>query len=279
MAISEKDRIMLRKLATEVAEIAALPIQKQKADMWRRLNQLEHGKPMVYLNDYDIPWHEMGPEVKLQTSNDFCRQQERRLRYILYQWKHMRCDMVVEPKVFCPLVIHDTGVGIQADLVSSEGDTGPKDTLVVTGASHFEPVIKNEEDIEKIQMPQVRVDWETTERNYELLVDIFEGILSVEKRGIGNVDFLSLSQEQRANYPISAFFWFGPSDELVKWLGVEEALTYMITRPKFVHQLMQRLVEVWLHRLDQYEKLNILTLNNGPNGVGSGGFGFTDELP
>ncbi|GAI37421.1 unnamed protein product, partial [marine sediment metagenome] len=121
MTISRKDRTILRELAVEVANIAALPIQQEKADMWRRLNRLEHGKPMVWINE--IPWHEMGSEVQLRTSTEFCRTQERWLCHTLYQWKHMRCDMIVEPKVFCPLVFHDTGFGIKAQMINAEGDT------------------------------------------------------------------------------------------------------------------------------------------------------------
>lgn len=280
MCISTKDRTILRKLATEVADIAYLPIQHQKGDMWRRLNQLDHGKPMVWINE--IPWHEMGPEVELETSDEFCRGQERRLRQILYQWKHMRCDMVVEPRIFCPLVIHDTGFGIQTRIVSAKGYTGYTDPLVIDGSSRFEPVIKNEEDIEKIQMPQVEVDSEATERNYELLSDIFGDILPVEKRGIGDFEFLPVEKRAAGGWEVYGFwfgFWFAPWDDLVQWLGVEEAFIDMVTRPKFVHQVMTRLVDAWLSRLDQYEKLNILALNNGPNRVGSGGYGFTEELP
>ena len=270
MTISRKDRTILRELAAEVANIAALPIQQEKADMWRRLNRLEHGKPMVWINE--IPWHEMGSEVQLRTSTEFCRTQERWLRHTLYQWKHMRCDMIVEPKVFCPLVFHDTGFGIKAQMINAEGDTGFSDMIVVTGSSRFEPVIKREEDVEKIQMPDVGIDQKTTERNYELLVDIFGDILSVEKRGVGNIDIVE-------GWNSHLYFWFAPWDDLVQWLGVEESLTCLATRPKFVHQLMERLVAAWIHRLEQYEELGILTLNNGPHRIGSGGFGFTNELP
>ncbi len=259
--IPERDKAILRELAQGVADIAALPVQKQKADMWRRLNRLDPVKPMVWI--YQIPWHEMGSELALKTSNEFCRNQERNLRRILYQWRHMRCDMVVEPKISCPLVVHDSGFGIEANMISAEGDTGYRDPIVVTGSSNFVPVIKTEEDIEKIQMPQVSIDWETTERNYRLLVDIFEDILLIE--------------EWRAcdYWPCACWPW----DILITWLGVEETLTYIITRPKFVHRAMKRLVDAHLCRLDQYEKLNALTLNNGPHLVGSGGFGFADELP
>ena len=258
MIISEKDKVILQELATELAAIADLPVQKQKAEMWRRLNDLDPIKPMVWINE--IPWHEMGPEVELKTSNKFCRTYEMQLRRILYQWRHMRGDMVIEPKIFCPFVVHDTGLGIDAHIISAEGDTGFRDPAVVTGASDFESVIKNEEDIEKIQMPQVKVDWEATERNYEFLVNIFKDILPVKKQG-------------------AAGFWFAPWDELVTWLGVEEVLTYMIDRPEFVHRAMKRLMDAHLYRLEQYEKLNALASNNGPYRIGSGGFGFTDELP
>ncbi len=258
MIISEKDKVILQELATELAAIADLPVQKQKAEMWRRLNGLDPIKPMVWINE--IPWHEMGPEVELKTSNKFCRTYEMQLRRILYQWRHMRGDMVIEPKIFCPFVVHDTGLGIDAHIISAEGDTGFRDPAVVTGASDFESVIKNEEDIEKIQMPRVKVDWEATERNYEFLVNIFKDILPVKKQG-------------------AAGFWFAPWDELVTWLGVEEALTYVIERPEFVHRAMKRLMDAHLYRLKQYEKLNALASNNGPYRIGSGGFGFTDELP
>lgn len=258
MIVPEKDKTILRELAEEVAKIASLPIQKEKADMWRRLNRLDPVKPMLWINE--IPWHEMYPEMEFKTSSKFSRQQEAYLRRILYQWKHMRGDMVVEPKIFCPLAVHDTGFGIQTNILSAEGDSGYRDPIVVTGSSNFEPVIKTKQDIKEIRMPEIRVDWERTEQNCELLSRIFEGILFVQKQG-------------------SCGFWFAPWDQLVTWLGVGEALTYMIERPEFVHRAMKRLVDGHICRLDQYEKLNALSSNNGPYRVGSGGFGFTDEMP
>lgn len=257
MKIPKKDKTILQKLAEEVASIAALPIQKEKANMWRCLNGLDPVRPMVWMNE--IPWHELGPELELKTESDLCRRQEEYLRRTIYQWKHMKCDMVVEPKLPCPLEIYDTGFGVEANIINAEGDTGYKDPLIVTGSSDFEPVIKSEDDIERIKMPEVRVDWEKTEKNYELLTSIFDGILPVEKEGPRG-------------------FWFAPWDELVTWLGVEEALTCIAEHPEFVHKVMRRLMDAHLHRLNQFEKLNALSSNNGPYRIGSGGFGFTDEL-
>ena len=50
----------LRGLARELAAIAALPVHKEKAGLWRKLNDLESVRPMVWINE--IPWHEMNVE-------------------------------------------------------------------------------------------------------------------------------------------------------------------------------------------------------------------------
>jgi hypothetical protein len=42
---------------------------------------------------------------------------------------------------------------------------------------------------------------------------------------------------------------------------------------------MERLVDGWLARLEQWERLNVLSLTEGNYRVGSGGLGYTDELP
>ncbi len=105
MSASKRDRGILRELGSQVAEIAALPIQQEKKALWTALNDLKPGRPMVMLGD--IPWHELevDGELALQTQDDFCRGIETELRRTLYSWKHMSADMVVEPVVGIPKVI------------------------------------------------------------------------------------------------------------------------------------------------------------------------------
>ena len=95
--ISEKDQDILRKLAARQAEIAQLPVQETTEMEWRRLNSLKQGRPLVWINE--IPWHEMNvnDELTLTTQDEFCRGVEWQLRANLYQWEHLRGDMVVEP--------------------------------------------------------------------------------------------------------------------------------------------------------------------------------------
>ena len=62
-----------------------------------------------------IPWHEMDVdgELTLTTSNEFCRDIETKLRRMLYSWKHMRADMVIEPALQLDMVIKGLGFGME----------------------------------------------------------------------------------------------------------------------------------------------------------------------
>jgi len=255
MKVSDRDRTILRTLAEKQARIAALPVHQQTIEGWKRLNRLERGKPMVWINE--IPWHEINvnDELTLQTSDEFCRVQERRLRRIIYQWEHMRGDMVVEPVFYSPLAIRDTGFGITEDV-----DIAKTDETSTVVSRHFHLQIQREEDIEKIKMPRVTYDAETTERTFDCLQNLFGDILPIVKRGAPG-------------------FWFAPWDELIRWWGVQEGMMDLILRPELVHHAMDRLMSAYLCRLDQYEDLNLLSLNNNNVRIGSGGLGYSDQLP
>ncbi|MBM3190852.1 MAG: hypothetical protein FJZ90_19300 [Chloroflexi bacterium] len=251
MSVFSEDKTVLRELAAKLAELAALPVQREKKAMWQRHNRLEPGKPMVSFAHGHVPWHEMNvdDELTLRTKDPFCRDLELSLRQTLYEWEHMRCDMFVEPVIACPFVVHDTGFGIDEDVDVVKTDE--RNTVV---SRHFHRQIATEDDLEKIRMPQVTYDEAATEANYERMLDIFQDILPVEKRG-------------------RAWFWFAPWDELIRWYTIQAAMEDMVLNPKLVHKAIDRLVRAYLCRLDQYEALNLLAT------AGASHTFATDELP
>ena len=255
VVFTKKDKSILRELGQKIADIGSLPIQQQRQEMWSRLNSLKETKPMVWLNE--VCWNEMevDHELTLQTSSEFCQRIETEFRLILYQWQHMPCDMVVEPVIYAPLVVKNSGIGIsvEEDVVATE-----EDNEIVS--HHFHIQINKEEDIEKIKMPQVSHHVKQSEENYQAYCDIFDGILAVEKRGAPG-------------------FWFAPWDDIITWTGVQDGLMDLALRPEYIHKLVDRLVSVYLQGLDQYEALNLLALNNTNVRIGSGAYGYTDELP
>ncbi len=255
MDITPLERDVIRKLAQEQASIAALARHQATAQDWRRLNRLEAGRPLLWINE--VCWHEMDMdgELTLVCRHPLLRRVETELRRTLYQWKHLPGNMVVEPVFYLPLVIEDTLFGIREDVEIAATDAA-SDVV----SRHFNIQIHDEHDLEKIQLPQVRLDAAETEAQRQILEDVFGDLLPVVPRG-------------------QPGFWFAPWDELVRWWGVEEAMRDLIDRPALVHAAMERLVNAYLHRLDQYEHLGLLALNNNNVRVGSGGLGYCDQLP
>lgn len=250
MAIPDKDKTILRELGREIAEIAALPVQDEKRDLWTRLNRLERVRPLVWINE--IPWHELSPGLEVRSEDGFCRGIEGGLRRLLYQWRHFPGDMVVDGVFYSGYVFGDTGYGVQENSVRPD--------FQGHGSRDFIPVIRTAKDVERIQMPEVTADWDATERNYEACCDIFDGVLPVEKRGITHL-------------------WCAPWDVLITWWGIEELYMDMTDDPAKVHAGMSRMMDALLHRLDQYESMGLLSVGNGNHRVGSGGLGITDQLP
>jgi hypothetical protein len=254
-AVDAHDRDILRGLAEAQAQIAALPVHREKAELWRRLNDLEPVRPLVWINE--IPWNEMnvGDELTLCCTSAFARGIEGRLRLLLYQWRHLPADMIVDASIPCPLVIHSTGFGLREDV-----DIAKTDETNAVVSRHFHPHIVNPADIEKIQMPVVTHDVAQTEANYAAMCDIFGGILPVVKVGKKGT-------------------WFAPWDELIRWWGVQEAMRDLVDRPEMVEAAISRLVDAYLCELDQWEALNLLTRNDDATRIGSGGYGHTKSLP
>jgi hypothetical protein len=252
MPLSPADRTILRDLASRYAEIASLPVQQDRAAQWRDLNGRRPTRPLVRI--FQIPWHEFAQEeeLQLQCEDQGARGLENGYRMALYQWEHMRDDLVLEPIVRCGLAVSDTGFGIGevSDVNNSSG----------LASRRFHEQIKDLADVERIKLPEVTHNEEATERSFAVLSELFEGIMPVRKQG-------------------TSHFWFAPWDSLITWYGVEPAMLDMALRPELVNACMTRLVDAWLHRLDQYEALNLLALGAAGEGAGSGGLSATDELP
>lgn len=252
--VCDHDRDILRRLAERKVRIASLPVHACTADEWARNNGLRRGKPMVWIDE--VCWNEFDDEqLRPQVQDPFLRRVEITLRREIYQWEHMPVDMVVEPAVYCPMAIDDGLIGPEI-----EADRLKLDETSDIVSRRFHGQIRDENDLEKIRAPVVVHDEAESQRRYSLLMDAVGDIIAVEMRG-------------------RAGSWFAPWDELIQWWGVEEALADLTLRPELVHAAMDRLTGAWLARLDQWERLDVLSLNNCNVRVGSGGPGYTTELP
>ncbi len=250
--VTDGDRRILQDLGRKLAEVAALPVQREKAELWRRLNALDSVRPMVWMNQF--PWEELaGQELRLRTEDEWCRWMERCLRRELYRWRHFPVDHTVMARLPQLLVVDSTGFGVRTQAVRS----GPGGLY---SAAHYEPVISTMEDVEKIQAPRLGINEEATARNLERAHGVFEGILPVERGGV------------RRHY-------FAPWDRLVMWTGMDTLFCDMVDRPEFVHAAISRFTEALIIEVKQLEELDALARNDAGVNAGTGGPGWTDELP
>jgi hypothetical protein len=234
MSVSAPDRQVLRDLAAEIMEIAALPINDERRRMFATLNDVKRTKPLITI--FQEPWNEMDVdgELQLRCEDPALHGVEGHFRRTLYKWRHMQGDMIVDGLFVSPYHINDTGFGINEDV-----DVAITDATSDVVSRHFHIQIASEADLHKIRTPEISHDAAATERSFEMWSDILDGVMPVARCGLGG-------------------FWFAPWDELVRWTGVEEILMAMQERPAFVHAAIGRLVDAWMSRLDQLEAQDLL---------------------
>ena len=249
--IPAKDKEILRELANQVAEIAALPVQQETKNLWKALNGLKPVRPMVMIDQ--VPWHEMDVEgeLVLRTEDSFCRGIEEGLRRTLYHWRYMQADRVVESYVEIPKVIRGTDFGISA--VEQRAVTDPKNDVV---GHYYLDQLQTEEDLQKIQMPEVVLDEQATAQLQEKAHKILDGLLEVRMQG--------------CLPPFAAW------DCIAEWRGVQNLLYDMADRPEFMHKIMSRYTDASISLLDQLEVKGLL--GYGQSTIHCTG-AYTDELP
>jgi hypothetical protein len=245
----------LRPLAEEYARAAADPVNDERAILWTNLNDRNSDRPMIWITE--VPWHEFSKEQELTLRCDqpWAREIEEGFRRALYQWNHFPVDMIVSPFLSCPIVYHSTRFGLdeETDIVR----TSLASDIV---SREYHPQIVEPEDVEKIKIPIVTRDDAETDLRFEGMESLFSDILPVRKTGIKHI-------------------WYSPWDFLVTVWGVEQALMDLIVRPEMVHAAVGRVVEACMSELDQFEALGLLELGNDNTRIGSGGYGYTTELP
>lgn len=242
---------ILRDLAARTAEIAALPVQEERRELWRKLNGLKPERPMVMMDQ--VCWNEMDidDELTIRCEDPECRSYEGFLRRTLYQWKRFPVDMVVEPFIRVPKAIHNTGFGITA-----EDERAVLDPTNSVSGHRYGNQFRSEDDLEKLRIPQLSHDTEETARRLERAHELFDGTLEIMPWGYD--PFLQI--------------W----DPISTWMSVDGALWAIIDQPELVHNIVGRMAEGHMSLLDQAEEQGLLC---GPQSLIHCTGAWSDELP
>lgn len=243
----------VRELARRVRDIAANPLNQDRIRLWTRLNDLDPERPMI-LAEVGGVRDEVLPDSILTCEHPLARGLERDLRTRIWNFETLRDDRVISGEVEVGWRVNLGGYGVESPL--HRGDNSGKLGSYVWEA----PLQELPEDLDKLSPRQPSVDREGTFQHRTQVEEVLDGILPVA---------------------ISGRFWWtmGLTWSAIKLVGLEELMVLMMDEPEGVHALMAFLRDDHLAVAEWCEREELLTLNNGPEYIGSGSVGYTTALP
>jgi hypothetical protein len=249
ITISTADRTVLRTLAARVAELAARPIEQEKRKLWYRHNALEATRPLLFC-DPENGWNEIITPEMLLCQGALARRWEMTLRKEIFWGSEMLDDRVIEPYFNLAHVYTESDWGLHERRIG--GESG--------GSYTWEAPLKDYGGLAQLRFPQVLVDEVATARLRALAEETLGDLLSVRTK--------------------TAWWWsLGMTWTLINLRGLGQMMYDMLDHPDELHRLMGFLRDGHLAKLDFLEAHDLLSLNNDGTYVGSGGFGWSHELP
>ena len=233
MSPSKSDIHVVRALAAEYAELAALDVQKERVRRYRESNARRMPRPVVLIDE--IPWGEMDLDGTLapRCQDPLCRDMEWYFRSWLYRWKHLQGDLVLPAGYPVSRHVTSTGNGFTVKERTIDSTTGSD-----IKAHEYVDQLANESDIEKFRLPTLTLDREGTERHIAAVESILGGVLPVRLAGMS--------------------YGSAPWDTISELRGVPAVLYDLSDRPEYMRRIVAKLAEISLHGLRQMEELNLL---------------------
>ncbi len=207
------DNEIIRRLAAEVAQVAARPIQNQRRQLWRNHNSLRPGRPLINMRGGVCMQETLNPW--LQCRDPFFRHYEFVLRdALLRDW--IDDDMVVEPWLNLRAV----------PVLPPAGHWGVKiereHSAEAHGSFRWNPPLKEWADLAQLVKPRHEIDEEATARNYERL----SAAVGAE---------LPLNLDRSPHWTV----WAGDiSTDLAYLRGLEQVMWDMADEPERLHELL-----------------------------------------
>ena len=247
--LGERDQGILRGLAGQVAELAARPGEEVKRKLWYAHNDLKPGRPLIFC-DPENGWNEIITPNQIQCEGELAKQWEMVLRKEIFWGTRMGDDRVIEPYFNVGHVYTETDWGMRERKIG--GDHG--------GSYKWEAPLKSYDDFEKLRFPEISINDVAT----ATLVGLAESALG---------DLLKIRLK-------TSWWWtLGMTWTLANIRGLEQIMLDMYDEPEDLKRIMAFLRDGHLAKLDFLEKSGLLSGNCDGTYVGSGGFGYTHQLP
>lgn len=247
-----QDEKILRELAIEYREAAISDENHRKKELHIAVNDLHIIRPIVLIDE--LPWHELNRdgELDLKCDDPYLREVERHMRQMLYRYRHIPGDMVIPEELKVSKVIHTTGVGLG---VMGETTASDENNQIVSHS--FIDQMEEENCLELIHNETITYDSKESERRYNLVANMVGDILPVRLVG-------------------SPWCFDTLWDDVATLHGVENLLEDLLVRPEYMHEVAEKLTDVFLDKVRQYEEMNLF---EGYQDTIHCTAAYTEELP
>ena len=241
LTITPSERSVLRRLGERVMALSTRQIEAEKRALWTRQNALQASRPLI-LCDPEFSWREIIPDASLECTHTLARYWEHRLRKEIFWGEKMGDDRVVESRFTVGWTFKRTFWGPDTSSVNPQ------------------PTLTDLNDLSGLQFQTITVDRDATTAIVHLAREIFDGVLPVKLR--------------------EKWYWsLGLTRELIKMRGFAQFMKDIKENPQGVHNLMAFLRDGTLDLITFLENAGLYSLNNDGSYIGSGGFGWTTQLP
>ncbi len=230
----EKDIQILRPLAQAYGAYAMADSMREKEARCLQHNSLGIVRPLV--NIFEVPWGELAHEddLALRCEDPAARAMEYHLRRVLYQMKHFPVDLMLAPYYEVTPAIQGVSYGISIEEETRDSATGS-----AIRSHAYNDMLPDEAALEKITMPHLSIDQDRTDRDMDLAVRVFEGILPVRRGGI----------------TLYSAMW----DIIPMLHGANRTIEDLIDRPEFCHAAVEKFTHWFEHLHLEYERINVLS--------------------
>jgi len=224
---------LLRELAKKYYTLSLQDRNAERLILHRNVNDLKHTRPVVLINE--LPWVEMNidNQLTLLCDNPILREAEDFFRKQIFQYTYFPADMILKPYYPLRKIIQfsETGLSVNEDTIAT-----PDGNHIVAHEYHDQLAL--EESIDRITMPDVMYMEKETLYKYSVIAEAIGDIVPVKLMGI---DCLYVTT------------W----DDISMYRGVTPLLIDLMDRPEYTHKMVRKLTDIYVHKLNQYEKLGL----------------------
>ncbi|MCL2094076.1 MAG: hypothetical protein FWH12_07770 [Treponema sp.] len=234
--IPTQDKIILRELAKQVRELSEEEVNQERIRRIKDMHSLKPGRPPVWIDE--VPWFEMdiAGELQLACESKSGQAMETHFRRILYRWKYMQGDMVVEDTFYVPREYEESGMGLE---VREEIRSTHEANHIVS--HHYEDQLDTLEKVEALKLPVITSFPDRDKKNLEEAAEILHGIMPVKHRGYG--------------------IYFAPWDIIARYRGVENCYLDMVGNPELIHKTISKFADMYTTRYTQMQEQGLLDYN------------------